>query len=229
MGQIGIYKMLDPHCAHRRIKLVLPIPNYFEIYFCPNLTLSLKRRRKFKRHNAVKAFMKSQVYKNSIQIRLHNMLDLTVDEEGLNLSYPSIRGTSRRSWATTSACFSGDVIRRMSAELSWEMVESQIIKRVNSSATKHNKKNQCWRRNFRPEINKKALKLSWFLSINCKHEHWFFLLCLAALLFTLLIILLSTISQNSSADFLQINSFSRNIIRRMSAEHGWEPNNQKSE
>ena len=210
--------MLDPHCAQRRIKLVLPIPNYFKIYFCPKLTLSLKRRSMFKIYNAVKAFMKSQLYKIlhkfhnildptvdkeglnlfypsirgiscrslattsvcslSVQlnikdkyrsplgclswIRIQKYLDPTADEEGLNLSYPSIRGTSRRSWATTSACFSGDVIRRMSAELSWEMLESQIIKRVNSSATKHNKKNQCWRRNFRPEINKKAFKLSYF-------------------------------------------------------------------
>ena len=62
MSQIVIYKMLDPHCAQRRIKLVLPIPNYFKIYFCPKLTLSLKRRCKFKRYNAVKAFMKSQLY-----------------------------------------------------------------------------------------------------------------------------------------------------------------------
>ena len=133
-------------------------------------------------------------------IRIQKYLDPTADEEGLNLSYPSIRGTSRRSWATTSACFSGDVIRRMSAELSWEMLESQIIKRVNSSATKHNKKNQCWRRNFRPEIKKK--RLNWVDCYICS-----FFLCLVALLFTLLIILPSTISQNSTADFLQITVF----------------------
>ena len=40
-------------------------------------------------------------------------------------------------------CFSSNVIRRMSAELFCEMVESKIIKSVNSSATKHNKTNQC--------------------------------------------------------------------------------------
>ena len=81
--------MLELHCAQRRIKLVLPIPNYFKIYFCPNLTLSLKRRRKFKRYNAVKAFMKSQLYE------ILYKFDPTVDKEGLNLSYPSIRGTLR--------------------------------------------------------------------------------------------------------------------------------------
>ena len=93
--------MLDLHCAQRRIKLVLPMPNYFKIYFCPKLTLSLKRRRKSKRYNAVKAFMKSQLY----EIWLHNILDPAVDKTGLTLSYLSIRGTSRKSWATTPACF----------------------------------------------------------------------------------------------------------------------------
>ena len=95
--------MLDPHCAQRRIKLVLPIPNYFKIYFCPKLTLSLKRRSMFKIYNAVKAFMKSQLYK--ILHKFHNILDPTVDKEGLNLIYPSIRGISCRGLATTSACF----------------------------------------------------------------------------------------------------------------------------
>ena len=129
-----------------------------------------------------------------------------MDEEGLNLSYPSIRGTSRRSWATTSACFSGDVIRRMSAELSWEIVESQIIKRVNSSATKHNKKNQCWRRNFRPEINKTVLKLSWLLSINCKHE-------LVYLLPTLVLFVVLSGTAIHTFDYFALNHLTKQLSR----------------
>ena len=91
------------------------------------------------------------------------------------------------------------VIWRKSAVLFCEIVEGKIIKSVKSSATKHNKKNQC----------NNQLNLSAFLFISglkFRRQHWFFLLCLVALLFTLLIIWLSTISQDSSADILRITS-----------------------
>ena len=77
--------MLDLHCAQRRIKLVLPIPNYFKIYFCPNLTLSLKRRHKFKRYNAVKAFMKSQLYE--ILYKFHPTVDMVLPVNQRNFAY----------------------------------------------------------------------------------------------------------------------------------------------
>ena len=51
------------------------------------------------------------------------------------------------------------------------------------------------------------LTLFLFISgLKFRRQHWFFLLCLVALLFTLLIIWLSSISQDSSADILRITS-----------------------
>ena len=147
MIQIGIYQMLDPLCAQRRIKLVFPIPNYFKIYFCPKLTLSLKRQRRFKIYNAVKAFMESQLYE--ILYEFYFIIYLTplhcVDKAGLTLSYSSIRGTSRRSWATTSACFlsvylnAKDKYRSPLGCLSW--IQIRIQKR------------------FRPHCGQRRLKL----------------------------------------------------------------------
>jgi hypothetical protein len=52
--------------------------------------------------------------------------------------------------------------------------------------------------NFNPFLFISGLKF--------RRQHWFFLLCLVALLFTLLIIWLSSISQDSSADILRITS-----------------------
>ena len=45
-----------------------------------------------------------------------------------------------------------------------------------------------------------------FPGLKFRRQHWFFLGCLVVLLFTLLIIWLSTISRDSSADILRITS-----------------------
>ena len=48
--------------------------------------------------------------------------------------------------------------------------------------------------------------LGFFSGLKFRRQHWFFLGCLVVLLFTLLIIWLSTISRDSSADILRITS-----------------------
>ena len=68
-------------------------------------------------------------------------------------SYPSIRGTSLRSWETTRACSSGEMIRGLCPEDPTPdmLLDAQMMNRVSSKTTKQPKKNQCCRRNFKPE------------------------------------------------------------------------------
>ena len=106
MSQIRIYQMLDPHCAQRRIKLVLPIPiPISKSIFVPNLLCPWKDSLSLKKLQCSQDLYETTIVWNSTQIQLYNILDPTVNKGGLTLSYSSIRGTLHRSWATTSACF----------------------------------------------------------------------------------------------------------------------------
>ena len=91
------------------------------------------------------------------------MMMIVGEERGVIwCSYPSIRGTSCRSWETTRACSSGDMTRPPLAPdpdpLPDMLVDAQMINKVRRKTTKQPKKNQCCRRNFKPRKNTKKIQ-----------------------------------------------------------------------
>ena len=65
-------------------------------------------------------------------------------------AYPSIKGTSLSKSATRAACCSGFIFDK--SEVAEDVEAIQITNKRHISPRRHPRKNQCWRRSFKPAI-----------------------------------------------------------------------------